>query len=105
MKKLLIGIVPFLIVACNTNPDNEFQLNGITKGIENGTVLYFDNTGTETLIDSAIVEDNTFYFNTKLPKSPLQVVLRTKDFSHYQNFPLSHRDDISIEHKPPKQNH
>lgn len=84
MKKLLIGIVPFLIVACNTNPDNEFQLNGITKGIENGTVLYFDNTGTETLIDSAIVEDNTFYFNTKLPKSPLQVVLRTKDFSHYR---------------------
>ena len=84
MKKLLIGIVPFLIVACNTNPDNEFQLNGITKGIENGTVLYFDNTGTETLIDSAIVKDNTFYFNTKLPKSPLQVVLRTKDFSHYR---------------------
>lgn len=84
MKKLLIGIVPFLIVACNTNPINEFQLNGITKGIENGTVLYFDNTGTETLIDSAIVEDNTFYFNTKLPKSPLQVVLRTKDFSHYR---------------------
>jgi peroxiredoxin len=84
MKKLLIGFVTFLIFACNTSPRNEFQLNGITKGIENGTVLYFDNTGTETLIDSAIVEDNTFYFNTKLPKSPLQVVLRTKDFSHYR---------------------
>jgi len=84
MNKLLIGFLSFLIVACNTNPNNEFQLNGITKGIENGTVLYFDNTGTETLIDSAIVEDNTFYFNTKLPKSPLQVILRTKDFSHYR---------------------
>ena len=84
MKNLLIGFVSFLIFACNTNPRNEFQLNGTTQGIENGTVLYFDNTSTETLIDSAVVEDNTFHFNTKLPKSPLQVVLRTKDFSHYR---------------------
>jgi len=84
MKKLKIGFVTFLIFACNTSPHNEFQLNGITKDFENGTVLYFDNTSTETLIDSAVVEDNTFHFNTKLPKSPLQVVLRTKDFSHYR---------------------
>ncbi|MEC3966474.1 TlpA disulfide reductase family protein [Flagellimonas halotolerans] len=84
MKKLLIGFVTFLIFACNTSPRNEFQLNGITKDFENGTVLYFDNTSTGTLIDSAVIEENTFYFNTKLPKSPLQVVLRTKDFSHYR---------------------
>ncbi|MCR9228459.1 MAG: DUF4369 domain-containing protein [Flavobacteriaceae bacterium] len=84
MKKLVIGFLPFLIIACSTNPNNEFQLNGITKDIEDGTVLCFDNTGTETLIDSAVVENNSFHFSTKLPKSPLQVVLRTKDFTCYR---------------------
>ncbi|MDC6363660.1 MULTISPECIES: TlpA disulfide reductase family protein [Flavobacteriaceae] len=84
MKKLILGLVPFLIIACSTKSRETFQLSGITNGIENGTVLYFDDTGTETFIDSAIVENNSFHFKTKLPKSPLQVVLRTKNFSHYR---------------------
>ena len=84
MKRLMLGIISFLAFACTTNPDGQFQLKGTTQGFENGTLLYLEDTGTEALIDSAVVENNSFHFNTKLPKSPLQVVLRTKNFSHYR---------------------
>lgn len=57
---------------------------GKTKGIENGTVLYLEDTKAETVIDSAIVDNDSFNFTTKLSKSPLQVILRTKDFSNYR---------------------
>ncbi|RIV71943.1 TlpA disulfide reductase family protein [Flagellimonas aequoris] len=84
MKKLIYGLIPFLIIACSTKPDNQFQLIGTTNGIENGTVLYIDDTGTETSVDSTIVENNSFHFQTKLSKTPLQVVLRTKNYTHYR---------------------
>ena len=84
MKKLMLGVIPFLIIACSTKPIDHFQLNGTTNDLENGTVLYLDDTGNETLIDSTIVENNSFHFQTKLTKTPLQVILRTKDFSHYR---------------------
>ena len=84
MKKLMLGVTPFLIIACSTKPIDHFQLNGTTNDLENGTVLYLDDTGNETLIDSTIVENNSFHFQTKLTKTPLQVILRTKDFSHYR---------------------
>ncbi len=84
MKKLIFGLISFLIIACSTKPKDQFQLNGKTNGIVNGTVLYLDNINTRILIDSAVVENNSFHFQTKLPKSPLQVVLRTKDLGHYR---------------------
>ena len=84
MKKLMLGVIPFLIIACSTKPIDHFQLNGTTNDLENGTVLYLDDTGTETLIDSTIVKNDSFHFQTKLSKTPLQVILRTKNFSHYR---------------------
>ena len=84
MKKILIVLVPFLIFACKSKPNDQFELNGTTNDLENGTVLYLDDTGNETLIDSTIVENNSFHFQTKLTKTPLRVILRTKDFSHYR---------------------
>ncbi|MBL4561762.1 MAG: AhpC/TSA family protein [Labilibaculum sp.] len=82
MKKLLFGLTTLLIISCSEKPTGEFSLIGTTNGIENGTVLYLDNK--EVLIDSVVIENNSFSFITKLSKSPLQVVLRTKDFSHYR---------------------
>lgn len=82
MKKVILGILTLLILSCNEKPIAEFSLSGTTKSIENGTVLYLDRN--EVLIDSAVVENNSFSFRTKLPKSPIQVILRTKDFSHYR---------------------
>ena len=75
MKKILIVLVPFLIFACKSKPNDQFELNGTTNDLENGTVLYLDDTGNETLIDSTIVENNSFHFQTKLTKTPLQVIL------------------------------
>ncbi len=82
MKKVIFGILTLLIVSCNGEPKTEFSLYGTTRDVENGTVLYLDNT--EALIDSVAIENNSFSLNTKLSKSPLQVILRTKNFSHYR---------------------
>lgn len=82
MKKLIFGITTLLIISCNEKSKEEFSLIGTTNDIENGTVLYLDNK--EVVIDSVVIENNSFVFNTKLSKSPLQVVLRTKSFSNYR---------------------
>ncbi|AGC78574.1 peroxiredoxin [Nonlabens dokdonensis] len=82
MKKLLLGIIVLLLISCNENPAHEFSLNGKTKGLKNGTVLYLDVEN--KTIDSTQIENNTFKFNTVISESPLQVVLRTKDFSQYR---------------------
>lgn len=84
MKKLIFGIITLLIISCNEKPKEEFSLIGTTNGIENGTFLYLDKVSGEKIIDSIKVENNSFSFQTKLSKTPLRVVLRTKDFSHYR---------------------
>ncbi|WP_262708981.1 TlpA disulfide reductase family protein [Winogradskyella algicola] len=72
--------------SCNDKSSAEFSLTGKTRGIENGTMIYLDNADSQTidLIDSTKVENNSFVFNTELPNSPLHVVLRTNDDSHYR---------------------
>ena len=84
MKQLIFGILALFIFSCNENPKEEFSLTGTTNGIENGTILYLDRVSDEKIIDSVKVENNSFTFQTKLPNTPLQIVLRTKDFSHYR---------------------
>lgn len=84
MKNLVLGMLALWLVSCNEKPQATFELAGATHGLEDGTVLYLDHISTESLIDSAVVQNNEFHFNTKLSKSPDQVVLRTKDFSHYR---------------------
>lgn len=82
MKKIIFGIIILLAISCNEKKETEFSLNGTTNGIENGTILYLD-MGNKT-IDSTKIENNTFVFNLKLPNSPLQVIIRKKDFSQYR---------------------
>ncbi|MGB5428982.1 redoxin domain-containing protein [Eudoraea sp.] len=84
MKKIIFGIITLLVISCNEKSTTEFSLDGTTNGIINETVLYLDNISAKKLIDSVVVENNSFSFRTKLPKSPKQVILRTKDFSHYR---------------------
>lgn len=50
--------------------------------MEEGTVLYLDSDN--LILDSAKIQNNIFNFRTPLKESPTQVVLRTKDFSHYR---------------------
>ena len=82
MKKIIFGIFILIIISCNENTKSEFSLTGKTSGIVNGSYVYFDLEN--KAIDSAKVENNAFEFKTELPKTPLQVILRTGDFSNYR---------------------
>lgn len=82
MKRFILTITILAFFSCNEKPQTIFSLNGTTNGIENGTILYLDKD--QNLIDSTRVENNSFSFNTQLSSTPLLVVLRTKDFSHYR---------------------
>ena len=83
MKKIIFGIITLSIISCNEKPKAEFSLNGTTNSIEDGTILYMLNTLNSTLIDSTEIYNNSFNYQTKLPKSPLQIVLHTKNNSHF----------------------
>jgi len=85
MKKTILGIILIFFISCNENSDSKFSLTGKTKGIENGTMIYLDNADSQNIdiIDSTLVENNSFIFKTKLSNSPLQVALWTDD-SHYR---------------------
>ncbi|WP_233899341.1 TlpA disulfide reductase family protein [Tenacibaculum piscium] len=82
MKKILFGIITLLAISCNEKKETKFSLNGATNGIENGTTLYLNIEN--KIIDSTKVENNTFAFNSKLPSSPLQIIIRKKDFSQFR---------------------
>lgn len=77
MKKLIFGLITLFIISCNEKQTAEFSLTGTTNGIENGTYLFLH---TDEAIDSTIIENNTFYFKTKLSKTPIEATLRTSDW-------------------------
>ncbi len=80
-RSILFLFVMLFMASCNDAPKKEFSLVGTTNGIEDGSYMYlsFDNT-----VDSVKVENNKFRFQTKLPKSPIQAVLRSKEFFQYR---------------------
>ena len=77
MKNLKFGIIALFIISCNENHTSEFSLRGTTNGIENGTYLFLHTDG---LTDSTKIENNSFYFKTKLSKTPSEATLRTPDW-------------------------
>ncbi|MDO5978679.1 AhpC/TSA family protein [Flavivirga spongiicola] len=77
MKRIILGIIALLVISCNEKQTAEFSLSGKTNGIENGTYLFLM---TDEVIDSSMVKDNTFYFKTKLSKTPTIGTLRTPDW-------------------------
>ena len=84
MKKIIFVLITLLTISCNEKPKTEFSLNGKTNGFENGTLIFLDYNN--KTIDSAIIEDNSFEFNTKLSFSPIELWLHNKDFSNYRAF-------------------
>ncbi|PQJ80962.1 hypothetical protein BTO18_08815 [Polaribacter porphyrae] len=80
MYKLLLLFL--LISSCNETSVTKFSLKGKTNKFKDGTTLYLSNNN--TLIDSTKVKNNSFEFHTVLPTSPLDVFLRTKNYSHYR---------------------
>jgi peroxiredoxin len=84
MKKLMTLFLSLFFISCTEKPKSGFSLIGKTNGIQNGTVLYLDNTLTRKPLDTAVIENNSFNFETDLPHPPLLAVLRTKDYTHYR---------------------
>lgn len=84
MKKLVLGLITLLIITCCEKPKVEFSLSGNTTGIKNGTVIYLEDNLKIGPIDSAIVENNTFKFQTTLSNIPILTVLSLKDNSQYR---------------------
>lgn len=82
MKALLFGLMTLFLISCNENLEKEFTLSGETVVVDEGTVIYLENPLTRNIIDSTKVENNHFYFKTKLPETPLKVVLRTSYLSN-----------------------
>lgn len=81
-------------MSCNENSKAKFSLIGNTNGIADGTILYLNSNLTNEVIDSAVVENNYFKFQTKLTQSPLLTTLHAKNFSQYrflwlENSPLT----------------
>lgn len=63
--------------------NKDFSLEGTTTGFEDGIYLYFRDVVNGGNLDSAIVKDNRFRFETELPEPILFVMLFTKDQGHY----------------------
>lgn len=83
-KRVLLGFLALSVLSCIDKPEAGFSLVGKTNGIETGTVLYLQNTLTYEIIDSVTIMDNAFNLQNALPEEPLQVILRTSDYSHYR---------------------
>ena len=83
MRKIILVIILIGLISCKEEKPSKFSLTGKTYGIENGTKIYLDFK--ESLIDSTEVKSGAFYFQTKLPESPIKVRIYTKDFSEYRS--------------------
>lgn len=75
MKKTLSFLLLILSFSCFSQNKTEFSLHGKTKDIPDGTVLLLQNMLTNKFIDSVVVKNNTFLFQTKISSFPIQVVL------------------------------
>jgi len=91
MKSTIFGLILLGIISCNQQEEPTFSLQGKTNKIENGTVLYLKNNLSEKIIDSSVVTNNQFSFNTKLSKFPLRVLLYNKEFSQWRDIWLENK--------------
>jgi peroxiredoxin len=102
MKKFVFGFCTLLLISCEEQKEIEFLLEGKTQDFKDGTAIYLESN--DKIIDSTIVDNNSFTFHTDLTEAPTQAILRTKDYSHYRflwledtlmNFDASRSDFIN----------
>jgi peroxiredoxin len=75
MKKALSFLFIMLSIYCFSQNKTKFSLHGKTKDIPDGTVLLLQDMLTNKFMDSVVVKNNTFLFQTKINSFPFQVVL------------------------------
>ena len=81
MKITTLGLILLATISYSQKNDSTFSLVGKTNNLENGTVLYLKNNLSEKIIDSTIVTNNQFKFNSKILKFPIRALLFNKEFS------------------------
>lgn len=85
---LCLLLLSFLSFPLNAQ-DAEFSLTGKTSGIDDGTYLYLRDLVNGGELDSAIVSNNRFRFETELPEPKLYVMLHTRDRSLFRELWLN----------------
>lgn len=73
-----------------------FSIDGKTKNIEDGTWLYLIDTAKDVKVDSAVVNNNSFYIKSLAIDLPINAVLHTADYKHY-NFLWIDEADITFD--------
>lgn len=93
-SKFIAIIVIILSVSCEQNQTKSFSLTGATSNIPDSTLVFFNNLFNGKTIDSAIVIDNKFQFETKFEKYPNWVMMHTLNRQEFteilvENNPMS----------------
>lgn len=91
MKKIISLLILLTIISCDEDKKPAFSLSGETDEIKNGTYLYLHDLVENKTIDSAMVGNNSFNFETPLPEVPLWVMLHTKDRSKFRDLWLENK--------------
>jgi len=84
MKLLFIISTLFSLFIIHQNPTSSFELSGKTSGMEDRTKLFLIKQEADEMLDSVIVKDNAFVFNTKIESFPTRVLLLTEDYRQYK---------------------
>lgn len=75
--KFIVLIIIFLSVSCDKSQTKTFSLIGTTSNIPDSTLVFFHNLFNGKTIDSAVVINNKFRFETKFNKYPNWVLMHT----------------------------
>lgn len=75
MKKAFLFLFLTLSIFSFSQNKTKFSLHGKTKDIPDGTVLLLQDMLTNKFMDSVVVKNNTFLFQTKINSFPIHVVL------------------------------
>ena len=87
MRIILLFIIALSVsTTCVKKNECEFSLQGKTVGLSNGTVLYLTAKESDKIIDSVVVENNSFSLATDITSYPLNVILKNNDNSLYKSF-------------------
>ena len=99
MKNILTFCFILILFSCKKEKAQEsrFKLIGKTEQIENGEKVYLEyNLDQEfedrIVIDSTIIENNSFQFTTELPHFPLQSVIYTKDYKEAKKIWIENKE-------------
>lgn len=92
MRNLNGYIVPILLLLSCGDQQKGYKIDGIAKGIEDGTEIFLHDPITREKIDSSVVQNERFEFSGLLTEKTKQVIIATKGWSDYKYFWLENSE-------------